>query len=52
MKKLVVLMMFLIIGIPAFAQNYTVKRVIDGDTLELTTGERVRLIGIDCPEQA
>jgi len=33
--------------------NYTgvlVTRVIDGDTLKLETGERVRLIGIDTPE--
>jgi len=29
---------------------YTVERVIDGDTLKLTNGERVRLIGIDTPE--
>ena len=28
----------------------TVSRVIDGDTLVLTNGERVRLIGIDAPE--
>ena len=28
----------------------TVSRVIDGDTLELSTGERVRLIGVDAPE--
>lgn len=27
-----------------------VKRVIDGDTLQLEDGERVRLIGIDTPE--
>jgi len=27
-----------------------VKRVIDGDTLQLESGERVRLIGIDTPE--
>ena len=27
-----------------------VKRVIDGDTLELITGEQVRLIGVDTPE--
>ncbi len=27
-----------------------VKRAIDGDTLELESGERVRLIGIDTPE--
>lgn len=33
--------------------NYSdirVKRVVDGDTLVLETGERVRLIGIDTPE--
>jgi len=33
--------------------NYTdilVKRVVDGDTLLLENGERVRLIGIDTPE--
>lgn len=27
-----------------------VSRVVDGDTLKLSTGERVRLIGIDTPE--
>jgi len=27
-----------------------VKRAVDGDTLQLETGERVRLIGIDTPE--
>jgi endonuclease YncB( thermonuclease family) len=27
-----------------------VKRAIDGDTLELTSGETVRLIGVDTPE--
>ena len=27
-----------------------VERVIDGDTIELTTGEKVRYIGIDTPE--
>lgn len=29
---------------------YLVKRVIDGDTIELEDGERVRYIGIDTPE--
>ncbi len=29
---------------------YRVKRVVDGDTLLLTNGERVRLIGVDTPE--
>src|SRR5690606_17407397 len=27
-----------------------VKRVVDGDTLLLATGERVRLLGVDTPE--
>ncbi len=28
-----------------------VRQVVDGDTLILATGERVRLIGVDAPEQ-
>ncbi len=31
---------------------YKVTRVIDGDTIELSTGERVRLICIDTPEKS
>jgi micrococcal nuclease len=30
---------------------YTVRHVIAGDTLMLSDGERVRLIGIDCPAE-
>lgn len=38
-----------------FGKNYDysnvyVRRVVDGDTLQLETGDRVRLIGIDTPE--
>ena len=29
---------------------YKVKKVVDGDTLVMTTGEKVRLIGVDTPE--
>lgn len=29
---------------------YRVERVVDGDTLKLSGGERVRLIGVDTPE--
>lgn len=35
---------------PAQTQAVVVKRAVDGDTLELATGERVRLIGVDTPE--
>ncbi len=31
-------------------RDLRVKKVFDGDTLLLTNGEKVRLIGIDCPE--
>ena len=34
----------------SYAQTYLVKRVIDGDTIQLSNGERVRLIGVDTPE--
>jgi endonuclease YncB( thermonuclease family) len=35
---------------PAQIQTASVTRVIDGDTLELSSGEQVRLIGVDTPE--
>ncbi|MDT7858456.1 MAG: thermonuclease family protein [Candidatus Aenigmarchaeota archaeon] len=34
----------------ASKENFLVSRVIDGDTLELSNGEKVRLIGINAPE--
>jgi micrococcal nuclease len=33
------------------SDRYLVKRIIDGDTIELETGEKVRYIGIDAPEK-
>ena len=36
---------------PAFADSATVDYVIDGDTLTLTDGTRVRLLGMDTPEK-
>lgn len=32
------------------AQTYRVARIVDGDTLELSSGDRVRLLQIDTPE--
>ena len=44
--------LFLLVSLSVcFASDtYTVSRAIDGDTLKLSNGERVRLIGIDTPE--
>jgi len=38
------------IATASYAQTYIVERVIDGDTLKLTNGEEVQLIGIQAPE--
>src|SRR5690349_13538593 len=35
---------------PGYSGPATVARVIDGDTIELTSGDRVRYIGMDTPE--
>ena len=32
------------------AKTFTCTRVVDGDTIILSNGERVRLIGVDTPE--
>ena len=32
------------------SSNFTVSRVIDGDTIELENGERVRYLGVETPE--
>ncbi|MCL1999262.1 MAG: thermonuclease family protein [Turicibacter sp.] len=38
------------IPLPVGLEQAVVERVIDGDTIVLTNGERVRFIGIDAPE--
>jgi len=50
MKILLTSLSILLIATASYAQTYTVERVIDGDTIKHTNGERVRLIGIDTPE--
>ena len=50
MKKLLTTLSILLLTTAANAQSFTVERVVDGDTLKLTGGERVRLIGVDTPE--
>ena len=37
--------------VPLSAEKHTLKRIIDGDTVELTDGTRIRLHGIDTPER-
>jgi len=57
-RPIIVIALALIAIIIFFAQSrhhkdndlYYVKRVIDGDTILLANGERVRYIGIDTPE--
>jgi len=54
-RKNRILILFALILIFIFAyldaeEPARVKRAIDGDTLLLTNGERVRLIGVDTPE--
>jgi micrococcal nuclease len=44
-----ILILFFLLS-TSHAEIYKVKRVIDGDTLLLVNGERVRLIGVDTPE--
>ncbi len=44
-----VLILFFLLS-TSHAEIYKVKRAIDGDTLLLINGERVRLIGVDTPE--
>jgi len=42
-------LILLLISTSTQAQTYTVERVIDGDTIKLTNGEVVQLIGIKAP---
>jgi micrococcal nuclease len=44
-----ILILFFLLS-PSHAEIYKVTRVIDGDTLLLINGEKVRLIGVNTPE--
>jgi len=46
----IILTLSLLIGCSIDYGDVDVKRVVDGDTLELADGRFVRYIGIDCPE--
>ena len=51
-KKSLCALLFLVFLVnPCFAADpLSVKRVVDGDTIQLSNGEKVRLIGVDTPE--
>jgi micrococcal nuclease len=59
-KKILVIGLIALMGLAAYFvlfnsnspsdETFEVKRVIDGDTIELSNGDRVRLIGINTPE--
>jgi len=51
MKKLLTTLSILFIATASYAETYTVERVIDGDTLKLTNGETVQLMGINAPDE-
>ena len=48
MRNFIVLV-FILFAATAYAQTYTVERLIDGDTILLTNGETVQLIGVNAP---
>jgi endonuclease YncB( thermonuclease family) len=50
MKWMILLLLLLLTGCSTLEGPYLVTNVIDGDTLDLETGERVRLSGINTPE--
>jgi Staphylococcal nuclease homologue len=43
-------LLLVFVGLAVAQQFARVKRAIDGDTIMLESGERVRLIGVDTPE--
>lgn len=45
-----VLVIACVFGSDSAAEEATVRRVIDGDTIELTDGRLVRYLGVDAPE--
>jgi len=47
---LIVSLTLFILSHNVYAKDYVVKKVIDGDTVQLDTGETVRYLGIDAPE--
>jgi len=49
-KKLLLVLAMSVICSTVWAETYTVEEVTDCSTIKLTSGEEVKLIGIQCPE--
>ena len=49
-KILLICLLILCSSFSSAEDYYLVTRVVDGDTIVLNTGEKIRLIGIDTPE--
>lgn len=47
MKKIIALLWIIFLTCLAHAEPYVVERVVDGESLKLTNGKTVRLIGVD-----
>jgi micrococcal nuclease len=47
---IIILSLLPLCACPPVPETATVTRVIDGDTIDIATGQRVRYIGIDTPE--
>lgn len=52
MKNSLILALFLLSWTPVVHRTYTVKRIIDGDTIVLSNGSHIRLAEIDAPEKS
>jgi micrococcal nuclease len=50
MKKIILLIIILLIS-GCTSQTYQVEQVIDGDTIQLSTGQYIRLLGINAPDK-
>jgi len=50
MKRILILLILLLTSCSTLEGPYLVTNVIDGDTLDIETGERIRLSGINTPE--
>jgi endonuclease YncB( thermonuclease family) len=48
--KLTIISILILFNFSSFGNAAKVKRIIDGDTFEVETGEKIRLIGINAPE--